>query len=620
MKYSELKKVVKEICSKLGIVESPDLIMINLDEMSKDNKEFLEAGDFRYEGICKGKNYTLMIPGLDYTNDNKSYLNFLFEQTFKTPEESVFLSKWLRNSCYDYFEVIKKELGSNIELDLYEIVNRIATLNYEKEEAKGRIIFIPLALKEFIKYEIEFEELIDLKEERLIRKLIEISRKDLSLIATPEGFLGFGKLKELEKIVDQKIYIIDFLGINDYEIYIGKVKKEEKESIENLKDQKIKYYMKEELLLKIYHGFPKLENKVTFMVEEILKKEFKGISVESSKKIIKIIENAKGQKKGTLLVFLENALNERKRFSKQAINIKNHENIVSFIDDISSIDGALMFNTKGECCSIGLILDGITTKETGNPSRGARYNSALKYIENRKEKKEKALAVVVSEDGMVDYIYTENSKEKISKWKEEAKTLEELGNIKGAIAKYNRIIKETSTTKYLRKLASLEYNFALSMEDNKKDKKKYLESAKENYKKAGNKLGEANALQWLARILIFKETSKSLELIDKAYDIYKEIKNKNQTAICLLIKGIIIKDQDSLESLRILKQALLEFEEVNDELGKGHTLLYMGEVLEKFNRKEEVLNIYKVSLEIFKKHKSKAEIRILEGKIKRLKV
>jgi hypothetical protein len=51
------------------------------------------------------------------------------------------------------------------------------------------------------------------------------------------------------------------------------------------------------------------------------------------------------------------------------------------------------------CHGFGTILDGMAT-ESGDPSRGARYNSALRYVESAWP----CLAVVVSEDGGVDLI------------------------------------------------------------------------------------------------------------------------------------------------------------------------------------------------------------------------
>ena len=71
---------------------------------------------------------------------------------------------------------------------------------------------------------------------------------------------------------------------------------------------------------------------------------------------------------------------------------------VSLIRSITSIDGATLLDDSGVCHSIGVILDG-TASDKGTSERGARYNSAIRYVEF---KKRKCVAIIISEDGMVD--------------------------------------------------------------------------------------------------------------------------------------------------------------------------------------------------------------------------
>ena len=70
------------------------------------------------------------------------------------------------------------------------------------------------------------------------------------------------------------------------------------------------------------------------------------------------------------------------------------------VEAATAIDGALICDADGVCHSIGTILDGKTSKKADS-SRGARYNSAIRYIEQQKKKKKKTFIVVVSEDGYV---------------------------------------------------------------------------------------------------------------------------------------------------------------------------------------------------------------------------
>ncbi|HOX40391.1 MAG TPA: DNA integrity scanning protein DisA nucleotide-binding domain protein [Candidatus Brocadiia bacterium] len=71
--------------------------------------------------------------------------------------------------------------------------------------------------------------------------------------------------------------------------------------------------------------------------------------------------------------------------------------------DRHPVDGAVILDFGGRCYAIGAILDGMATKN-GNPARGARYNSALRYVEMKKQQGKDCIAVVVSEDGTVDVL------------------------------------------------------------------------------------------------------------------------------------------------------------------------------------------------------------------------
>jgi len=67
---------------------------------------------------------------------------------------------------------------------------------------------------------------------------------------------------------------------------------------------------------------------------------------------------------------------------------------------LSSIDGAVLVDSEGICHAAGAILDGEAVRGKGTRSRGARYNSAIRYIHEKSE----CLAVVISEDGTINLV------------------------------------------------------------------------------------------------------------------------------------------------------------------------------------------------------------------------
>jgi hypothetical protein len=67
---------------------------------------------------------------------------------------------------------------------------------------------------------------------------------------------------------------------------------------------------------------------------------------------------------------------------------------------LTAIDGAILLEPDGTAVAIGVILDG-TAAEAGDPSRGARFNSALRYLSSTSHP---TLIILVSEDGMINLL------------------------------------------------------------------------------------------------------------------------------------------------------------------------------------------------------------------------
>lgn len=106
------------------------------------------------------------------------------------------------------------------------------------------------------------------------------------------------------------------------------------------------------------------------------------------------------QRHGTMLVFSEKAKAEAHRLRKQSISIEPTLLTPELVRRITGIDGAMMLTPKGICHAISVILDGILT-DVGDPSRGARYNSALRYLGSTQSP---TMCLVVSRDGNVDLL------------------------------------------------------------------------------------------------------------------------------------------------------------------------------------------------------------------------
>ena len=68
---------------------------------------------------------------------------------------------------------------------------------------------------------------------------------------------------------------------------------------------------------------------------------------------------------------------------------------------LGGVDGAVILGPDGRCHAFGVILDGDASAGQGDPARGSRYNSAVRYQRTRATR---SLLVVISDDGTVDLI------------------------------------------------------------------------------------------------------------------------------------------------------------------------------------------------------------------------
>ncbi|MCU5303196.1 diadenylate cyclase [Bacillus toyonensis] len=93
------------------------------------------------------------------------------------------------------------------------------------------------------------------------------------------------------------------------------------------------------------------------------------------------IDIEKKQPHGTMVVITKEDQREAERLCNQGFLInKTNEIQDSIVKGITAIDGAILLDDTRFCYAIGVILDGIANEKIGTISRGARYNSALRYL------------------------------------------------------------------------------------------------------------------------------------------------------------------------------------------------------------------------------------------------
>lgn len=263
--------------------------------------------------------------------------------------------------------------------NLFEAFNNISSLTYEGEDGTGKIIISKRGHPN-IKVNLYFKSPINLHNYGAVRKLLEMSSNEICLLSDSEEIYGIGKLVELYDHTKEDLFTINFIKHYNWELIHAN-----------------------HILMKVSYGQPHLPR------VKIDKEKFKGdikrifkdtINLDNIEKLWELISEAIKQEHGTIVVISEEAENEAERLKSQCIRIKKVEITPSLMKLVASIDGAVLINQKGICHAVGVILDGLASDKC-TASRGARYNSAIKYNEFTYYP---CLIVVISEDGLIDLI------------------------------------------------------------------------------------------------------------------------------------------------------------------------------------------------------------------------
>jgi DNA integrity scanning protein DisA with diadenylate cyclase activity len=295
---------------------------------------------------------------------------------FIRPRESEEL---LRSAGKALLDTPAQALGVDPEnVQLFATCNTISSLRYEGAEGVGKML---LARRGHPNIEEIFALTCptELTDYRAVRKLLEMTTPDVHLLADGENVYALGRQTGHYDALREDLFVINFVTHYSWELqHAGHV------------------------LVRSHYGLPGLPrtrlNRTGF--RRALKRTFALTDPTKVERLWDVVLEASHQKHGTLLVITTEALAEADRLKLQCTLIEPVPLTPLITRLVTSIDGAVLLDPEGYCYSIGVILDGRASGR-GDSTRGARYNSALRYVESSDYP---CLAVVVSEDGLVDII------------------------------------------------------------------------------------------------------------------------------------------------------------------------------------------------------------------------
>lgn len=291
-----------------------------------------------------------------------------------------------------YNEMYRCASVRDVFLNRYEShLNTLSAMKYEGVINKGSILALKYQHKlTFAELKCNFEELLIFDEPiklfnlnyKKIRKLLEITNGELSLLMNDcDEIFSIGKMVQKPSCEYYKVKFINFmewsLSVNNND-YLS--------------------------FLNLIPYLPSSDSDINEDDKILLKKTFAANNID---RIMEIIGCAIKQEHGTMVVITENAEEETQRMKDSGICVNKTYLSSQMIESVTSIDGAIICDPSGICYSIGVILDGKLSQKADS-SRGARYNSAIRYIEQQKEKGKRTFIVIVSEDKYINCISTES--------------------------------------------------------------------------------------------------------------------------------------------------------------------------------------------------------------------
>jgi DNA integrity scanning protein DisA with diadenylate cyclase activity len=324
---------------------------------------------------------------------NRSFLEAVIVTALSESYDILMIPTIVRDYSFSSTERILEDAASRLLLsirqhvndggrDLFELSNIISAQRYEGAGSQGKLVICSQENSN-VSVKVKFKKAIKVTDYRGIRKLLEVSSDTMALLCDGACIWGLGTPTKTYDPLHEDIFEIRFTGHYTWELFHA-----------------------ENVMLTVKYRKPNLPqekfNKEQF--HDHINSLFK-VDDLSKNRLLEAVEAAVNQSHGTMLIISAEAEKESKRLSGQSTAIEVIPISKDIVSHISSVDGAIIVSPNGNIYSFGVILDGLAT-ENGDPSRGARFNSAVRYIDRQRKRNVDCLAIIVSEDGYVDFYPT----------------------------------------------------------------------------------------------------------------------------------------------------------------------------------------------------------------------
>jgi hypothetical protein len=261
---------------------------------------------------------------------------------------------------------------------LYDACLGVAALRHEGDEGRGTML-LGRRQHAAITPVLTLETPVPLRDHRSIRKLLELTEGSTGLVSDAAHVFGLGHPVAQDSPQYEPLATVHFTNHYGWELrHAGHT------------------------LMRVVSNTPRLpQGKVQAdNFARVIRQVFPDVDDAGVEYLWELALEASNQSHGTMLCITAGAKPEAERLRRQCFRVVPRAMTPPVLRQASSIDGAVLIEPSGVCYAIGVILDGQAT-EKGDSSRGARYNSAVRYTSSSPYP---CLAIVVSEDGWIDLL------------------------------------------------------------------------------------------------------------------------------------------------------------------------------------------------------------------------
>lgn len=264
--------------------------------------------------------------------------------------------------------------GRYVMRDMFQTLSSLSQLKYEGERGSGRLA-VAAGDDPRLRYITRFAEPVPLGQTRWIRKLLQMSTRETPLIADYEHAFGLAQVAD----GGPPLFHADFADQHEWLYKVG-----------------------DTTLLHCRFGEPSLPKDAVDPIRfaDTLRRLFPEMSDNALVVNQTTLLEMTRQPHGSMIVIARDAADEAARLEAQGTRIAPTRLTPDMLNHASRIDGTILVDPEGMVHAIGVILDG-DAHALCTPSRGARYNSGIRYVAAANEPR---VALVMSEDRTLDVI------------------------------------------------------------------------------------------------------------------------------------------------------------------------------------------------------------------------